>query len=282
MNNSMKDLISRAIQLLKEHEPQEGYYLAFSGGKDSCVIKKLAQLSRVKFDAWYNNTTIDPPELVRFIKQHHADVKWNQPRHGAMMARVAIKPSLPPTRSVRWCCSEYKEQGGKNRVKIVGVRAAESNARRKWKAISEDGNEDKIVCPIVDWSDDQVWQFIKEHAVLYCSLYDEGWTRLGCVGCPLAKKENQEREFARWPRYKVNWERAIKANWERHHSKPKRNGEPYYHAKFKTAEDLWQWWLTAKRPDYFRGDCQSMHHFTNEDLSDLQLELNWSGIKIDE
>lgn len=69
---SMEQLEARAIALLRLHEPPEGYYLAFSGGKDSCVIKELAKRAGVKFDAHYGNTTIDPPELVRFIKKFHA------------------------------------------------------------------------------------------------------------------------------------------------------------------------------------------------------------------
>jgi len=267
-------LIQQAIDLLRANEPPEGYYVAFSGGKDSCAIKKLCQLAGVKFDAWYSNTTIDPPELVQFIKTEHKDVQWNQPRHGAMMARVANKPSLPPTRSVRWCCAEYKEQGGNGRVKVVGVRKSESNSRRAWNDISEDGSGHKVICPIVHWSDDQVWLFLEAYEVPYCKLYDEGWDRLGCVGCPLASKKNQEREFDRWPRYKANWGKAVKANWEKYHAKMKRDGNPYYHAKFKTAEDFWQWWLTAKRPDYFRADCQSMLLMTNEDVGDISNELS--------
>ena len=267
----MDSLIQQAIDLLKAHEPPEGYYLAFSGGKDSCVIKELARMSGVKFDVWYNNTTIDPPELVQFIRKHHADVKWNQPKHGAMMSRVANKPGLPPTRSMRWCCSEYKEGGGKGRVKVIGVRAAESKARaRRWTEVSADAKGDVCICPIVHWTDDQVWDFIESRNLPYCSLYDEGWNRLGCVGCPLASKANQQREFDRWPRYAANWEKAVKANWEKYHDKLKRNGEPYSHHRWRTAEDFWQWWLTAKRPDYMRGDCQSELLFTNEDVSDLE------------
>ena len=69
--------ISNAIGLLKAHEPPDGYYLAYSGGKDSGFILELAKMAGVKFEAWYNCVTIDPPELIHFIKRKHPEVKWN-------------------------------------------------------------------------------------------------------------------------------------------------------------------------------------------------------------
>lgn len=262
----LQSRVDRAIALLKASEPEDGYYLAYSGGKDSDGIKKLCQLAGVKFEARYNQTTIDPPELVRFIKQHHAEVPWNIPEHGNMMHRVANAPKVPPTRAGRWCCEEYKEGGGSGRVKVMGVRAAESAARkRRWFEVSKDWNGDAVICPVVHWSDAQLWEFLRAYEVPYCSLYDEGWTRLGCVGCPLASMENQNREFARWPAFERNWKKAIIANWEKWKDVPNtKTGEPRYHAKFKTGEDFWQWWRTTKRPDYFRGDCQSSMLWSNE------------------
>jgi phosphoadenosine phosphosulfate reductase len=260
-----QERIDRALILLRENEPDDGYYLAFSGGKDSVVIKRLAEMAGVRFDAWYNNTTIDPPELVKFIKVHHADVRWNQPKNGSMMARVATCKKVPPTRAGRWCCEEYKEQGGNGRTIIIGVRGSESAGRlRRWSEVSLDANKNIATCPIVHWSDAHVWEFIRSEGVPYCSLYDEGWSRLGCVGCPL-NPQSQAKEFERWPRYRDNWKRAIIKNWETYKDIPRNDGKPRYHAKFKTGEDMWQWWLTANAPDYFRGDCQSMMLWTNED-----------------
>ena len=89
------DKVAIAIARLKEFEPEEGYYLAFSGGKDSIVIKRLAEMSGVKFDSHYNVTTVDPPELVGFIKKYHPDVTRHRP-----------EKSLP-----EWCCRYYKDDG---------------------------------------------------------------------------------------------------------------------------------------------------------------------------
>ena len=260
---SLAERKTRAIELLKENEPDDGYYLAFSGGKDSCVIKHLAILSGVRFDAFYNSTTIDPPELVRFIKSEHADVKWDLPKYGNMMHRVATNTAGPPTRLVRWCCEEYKECRGKGRVKIIGTRASESQARRlRWKEVSNDAYGYKAICPIVYWTDDQVWEIIKTDGIKYCELYDQGWKRLGCVGCPL-NNTSRIKEFERWPAFERNWKKAIIANWEMYHDVPRKDGKPRHHAKFKSGEEMWKWWMEEFTPDPFREDCQSMIMWTN-------------------
>jgi hypothetical protein len=75
---TLSELADAAIALLREHEPPEGYYGCFSGGKDSVVIKELARIAGVRVDWNYNVTTADPPELTRFIKEHHPDVAWNR------------------------------------------------------------------------------------------------------------------------------------------------------------------------------------------------------------
>ena len=129
-----KTKLEVAIQRLKTFEPSEGYYLAFSGGKDSAVIKALADMAGVKYDAHYNVTSVDPPELVRFIKEKYPDVIWEYPRHKdgtrATMWNLIPKKKMPPTRLVRYCCQVLKESGGDGRFTITGVRWAESSNRK--------------------------------------------------------------------------------------------------------------------------------------------------------
>ena len=74
------ELEAKAIDLLLDHCPLEGYYVAFSGGKDSTVILDLVKRSGCKFDAHYSVTTVDPPELVQFIKREHPEVAFERPK----------------------------------------------------------------------------------------------------------------------------------------------------------------------------------------------------------
>lgn len=129
------DKVQIAIDRLKHFEPPEGYYLAFSGGKDSVVIKKLCDLAGVKYDAHYRVTSVDPPELVQFIRDKYPDVSRDVPKdkdgRTITMWTLIPKKLMPPTRLVRYCCAALKETGGAGRVTVTGVRWDESVNRKK-------------------------------------------------------------------------------------------------------------------------------------------------------
>lgn len=129
----VEDKVALSIQALQSFEPPEGYYVAFSGGKDSVVIKKLCDLAGVKYDVHYSVTSVDPPELVSFIKKHYPDVQRDIPRDSdgnvLTMWNLIPRKLMPPTRMVRYCCADLKETGGYGRFVVTGVRWAESRNR---------------------------------------------------------------------------------------------------------------------------------------------------------
>ena len=103
--------------------------------------------------------------------------------------------------------------------------------------------------PIIDWEDRDVWDFIRSEKIPYCSLYDEGFHRLGCIGCPMAAKRERERDFRRWPKYKDAYMRAfdkmLQLRRERHEKDPSRpiwrqGGLDY---EEPTAKDVFNWWM---------------------------------------
>lgn len=232
----------KAILLLREHEPKDGYRLCFSGGKDSIVVKQLAIEAEVRFVSHYNVTTIDPPELIKFIKQYHKDVIWNRPEKN-LVFKMLDKTSGPPTRRGRWCCEIYKERNTAG-VKIIGVRAAESPKRAaNWNSINQkNGNLDSIA-PVLYWSDDDIWTFIKQRDLPYCSLYDEGFKRLGCIGCPMTGRKNMLKEFARWPGFERLWKIGFQKFWEKYSGTLNRHGQPRWFQKFGNWENFWRWWI---------------------------------------
>ena len=254
----LADKIQQAIGLLRVHEPADGYYLAYSGGKDSGVILELAQMAGVKFDAHYNVTTLDPPELVRYIKREHPEVLWNRPERALLTEMIDNEGCQgPPTRLARWCCKEYKEQGGTGRFKILGIRAPESPRRKlTWKRLLLNRNGGHIMCPILYWTDADVWQFHREQGLSYCELYDQGFTRLGCVGCPLGGPANQRREFDRWPGFERAWRRAFHRFWAKWHGVPTRKGKRRWFEDFGSAQGLWDWWISGKAAEGDDGGCQ--------------------------
>jgi len=270
---ALDEKVARAVELLREHEPADGYYVAFSGGKDSQCILRLCEEAGVRHDAHYSNTTIDPPELVQFIKRQYPGVRWKNPEQ-PMMRAVADDMKGPPTRPHRWCCEVYKEGGGEGRTTVIGVRGAESPRRRLlWNEVTRHRNgRDWVLCPVVFWSDDDVWAFIEDRGLPYCELYDQGFDRLGCVGCMLKGPQAQQKDFARWPRMGANWKRAVMANWEKWHAVPRRDGKPRAHARFASAEEFWRWWISGEAhqvDDPNREGCMSGLLFTNDDEPEM-------------
>jgi phosphoadenosine phosphosulfate reductase len=231
--------IDKAIERIKFHEPPEGYYLAFSGGKDSIVIKRLADIAGVKYDAHFNLTTIDPPELVHFIKKYHPDVVIERPK--IPLTEMMIKKGFP-MRNQRWCCEIYKERTAKNRIVLTGVRWAESFRRAKRSMIESCYKRKKTYLhPIIDWTDADVWDFIKKENIPYCSLYDEGFKRIGCVLCPLASG-NMAKEAKRWPKIAQRLEKTfIKI-----YNHKKAQGKDSI-SRWKDGKEMFLWWLYQKK-----------------------------------
>lgn len=282
--SDLTEKVKASVERIKAFEPSDGYLLAFSGGKDSVVLKALADMAGVKYQAYYNVTSVDPPELVYFIREKCPDVEWNYPRYDdgkrITMWNLIPRKQCPPTRLMRYCCEKLKEGTGSGRYVLTGVRWAESNRRadthgvvtlqkgtrgdtpegfersKRGGIILNNDNGDarrvletcyakqkKMVNPIVDWGDSDVWEFIKAENVPYCGLYDCGFKRLGCIGCPMAGKHRHE-EFQRWPRYKKLYLNAFaKMQVARAAGKPLFLN---FAMDNPTAKDVFDWWMEER------------------------------------
>ena len=278
LNIQGKDKVQVAIDRLKTFEPSEGYYLAFSGGKDSVVIKALADMAGVKYDAHYINTSVDPPELIQFIKTFNdvqIDVPKDKDGNRVTMWNLIPKKKMPPTQVMRYCCAALKETNGEGRLTITGVRWAESVNRRKNQGeitvmspkkkikeelvdsgnfmstnkggvvLNNDNDESRkmveqcyrltktVINPIIDWTTEDVWEFIREYNIPYCKLYDEGYKRIGCIGCPMAS--NQAEKLERYPKYKQAYINAFQRMLDGYGK--------YRKTEWKTGEDVYNWWI---------------------------------------
>lgn len=127
------DKVKQAIEQIKIYEPADGYYIAFSGGKDSVVIADLVKRAGVKYDIHHSLTNIEPPELIYFIKQYHKECQFEKVER--TFWQLCEDKGMPPTRLARYCCQELKEKGGDGRFCITGVRKAESAKRAKRRMI---------------------------------------------------------------------------------------------------------------------------------------------------
>lgn len=246
------ELIRKAEPLALAYDPNDGFFNTFSGGKDSQCLYHIVKMAGVKHKTHMNLTSVDPPEVIRFVKTEYPDVVLAKPKDSIF--HLAMKKNILPTMRVRWCCAEYKEMAGAGKVTLIGIRHSESTRRAKRNevelsnhAYSGDlngldeyrkqrnsgrkprkgkfsiinvngesevgcihGKESLLISPIIDWTEDDVWTFLNTLGIKHCCLYDEGFTRIGCILCPMSRRSQKEIDMKRWPHVKRNWIKAIK------------------------------------------------------------------------
>lgn len=177
--------------------------------------------------------------------------------------------SLPPTRFARYCCSVLKETAGKGRFIATGVRRAESakrasresfeiiGSRKQYSVLLSDNefftqdNTEKrrqfetcrlkakrTVNPIIDWTDDDVWDYIRSERIDINPKYSDGYKRVGCIGCPLSSKCNRLREFEEYPTYKRAYIRAFDKMLDVRKAKD-------LQTEWKNGEEVFEWWVNG-------------------------------------
>lgn len=221
-------------------------HIAFSGGKDSVVIYGLVKKLHPNMEAVYRCTTVDPPELLPFIKKEYPEVKIHMPEKG--MFKLIEKKGLP-TRLSRWCCEILKENH--NSDVFVGIRSEESIKRRDRDYIQCVGNGSKthsVINVIYDWTEIDVINYIKENNLKVPALYT--WNggklkRIGCVGCPLASYKNRIEEFKTYPKFFNAYRKAIKKGMD---------ANPQWKLTKLTTNDCniaMEWWMSRLTMDEF-------------------------------
>ena len=251
------ELIRKAEKIALMYDPEDGFYNTFSGGKDSQALFHIVKMAGVKFKTHMSLTSVDPGDVIRFVKTEYSSVVRHKPK--LSIFQKAIERQILPTMRVRWCCADFKESAGAGKVTLIGIRAEESARRarrhevevsskkfsgnleefeewskseigRKQKKMKRKLNEDEfsvksdnevrcingkdsiLISPIFDWTEKDVWYFLNNVIKApHCSLYDEGYTRIGCILCPMSNAKSKLRDIKHFPHVKRNWIEAIKA-----------------------------------------------------------------------
>jgi len=243
----------------------------YSGGKDSDVMLELFIRSGVPFEAHHSHTTVDAPPTVyhirdKFKKLEGKGIKCTIQKPRMTMWELIPYKMIPPTQIVRYCCKELKENSIKNRMIATGVRWDESNQRKsrdileaigatkkdatvvsdemmlmndnsnKRRLIERCELKAKTVCnPIIDWRNTDIWDYIRSEKMIYNYLYDRGYSRVGCVGCPMVGKKRRK-QFADFPTYERAYKRSFKVMLQKLIDKGK---DP----RWKNEEEVFDWWM---------------------------------------
>ena len=222
LNNQTKE--EEAISFLKDNEPEEGYFLGFSGGKDSIVMENLAKLSGVKYKLYHSLTGIDAPQTVQFIKRNYPQTTLCRPKEN--FYKLLVKKGFP-MRFSRWCCNSIRKAPTMNiplRHRLMGQRREESYMRARRPRIENYPSNAKnpkhiIYKPIYYFLEWEIWDHIERYGLKYPSLYDEGFHRIGCIVCPFFCNKNQTELNLHKNKFKGQYrafERAMYALYEDH------------------------------------------------------------------
>lgn len=249
----------------------------YSGGKDSDVQLALFIRSGIPFEVHNSHTTADAPETVKHIRDTFyklelqgikCTIDYHIQENGKPLTMWNLIPRklMPPTRLVRYCCSELKETGCANRMIATGVRWEESTKRKSRetyeviKSKSKDAirvsdekmlltdNDDTrklfeqcqlkaktVVNPIIDWKTSDIWEYISSEKICTNCLYQKGYDRVGCIGCPIAGK-SRHKEFADYPKYR----QAYISAFDRMLEVRKQRG---METQWKSGEEVFLWWM---------------------------------------
>lgn len=248
--------------------------ITYSGGKGSDVLLHLAGAAGIPYEVLHSLTTADAPETVRHVLDTFRRLELDgvrcdidthkQPGGGnTTMWNLIPRKLMPPTRLARYCCAELKEKGGRGRWIATGVRWAESEKRKnrgalevvtrdKAKKLTLMNDNDKarmmmencqlkgrrVVNPIIDWQDAEIWDYCAEEKICMNPLYECGWKRVGCIGCPMAGK-HRKTQFVRYPKYQKAYIRAF----ERMLLMRKMLGKIESVKWGATGRDVFHWWM---------------------------------------
>lgn len=282
----VEDFIKKSIErLIVASEMSLSHYgkplvCEYSGGKDSDIQLWLFEQSKIPFEVHNSHTTVDAPPTVYHIRKTFrkleekgvkCTIDYHERGNGERITMWNLIPRklMPPTRVVRYCCSELKEGGNANRMISTGVRWAESKKRSNRspfevlantagksirvsdeKMLITDNDDTRrlfescrlkaktVVNPIIDWTDRNVWDVVENEKINVCEMYSWGYERLGCIGCPLARKCQREREFYDFPKYKLSYIRAFDRMLEVRKAKGKTT-------KWSCGEEVFLWWMQS-------------------------------------
>ena len=254
----------------------EPYYLCYSGGKDSDAIRILASLAGVKHDIENSHTTVDAPETVRYIRSiPGVHINYPEKSMWQLIVETGMPPTRivryccaelkerggkgrVKITGVRKEESTARAANG-GLVKVIGkpktMEKAAIEMGAEYEITPKGGivlNHDNaatrqfvehcyrttstMINPIIDWTNNDVWEFLHHYGCQSNPLYRNGFCRVGCIGCPLGGYKSMKREFALYPKYQENYIRAFDKMIARRR-------ERGLETPWNSGEECFTWWI---------------------------------------
>ena len=220
MRKELQKKVDFAIKLLQSI-PQDGdIEISYSSGKDSDVILELAKMAGIPYRAIYKNTTIDREGTIAHCKEMGVEIIQPKKTFFQLLEEIGL-----PNRWARFCCSYLKEYKVLDRA-VQGIRRAESTKRAERYKEPEicrtysKTEKVKVYLPILEWTDQDVKEFIEERGIKCHPWYYGGGgkefdvtKRVGCIGCPLQSRRKRIEDFKQNPKMLKLWLKHANVNY---------------------------------------------------------------------
>ena len=198
--------------------------VGFSGGKDSQVVYDLCKRAGIHFEAKFNHC-FESPKTLTFIRDNYPEVKWRREVKQGFFENIRVNhKGMLPTIERSFCCEDYKHNPAYiDNAAILGIRREES-AKRQGRTVLMAKNKTSLkknakvipkyfethcikagapneilLNPIVDWSDTEVWEYIRIHQLPINPEYSES-NRVGCIICPKANFNSNYKALLKYPK----------------------------------------------------------------------------------
>lgn len=188
---TLKDKIKQAKKVIKEAAEKwdnNTIAVAWTGGKDSTLILHLVKETfngKIPFKVMFNDSTLEFPEIYDFVKKYEKDwkldLKWvkhlpedlesykntNNLEEQMEIMRIA------KINAINFALAEYNLNAF-----ISGIRKDEHESRSQENYFSKRSTHWRVH-PILDFTINDVWDYIHQFKVPYVNLYDKGYKSLG-------------------------------------------------------------------------------------------------------
>lgn len=211
LTDRIQDMDSiQAIRTLSEVFPEKVVFSTSLGQEDQ-VITQLIAKHKLPVEIFTLDTgrlfyeTYDL--LARTIMKYGVDIKTyypNTPSVEKFVQEKGINSFYESVENRKSCCYIRKVEPLKralegNKVWITGLRAEQSPNRQQMKKLEWDpANQILKYNPLLDWTMDQMLDYINEHKIPYNPLHDKGFISIGCAPCTRAISPGEDPRAGRW------------------------------------------------------------------------------------